>query len=94
MPLNARLLSIDKPTMRERFESNFELLKQGKVLVVDAIANELTPGMELETVIRRLDDEGKSGLIIYGPVYRPLFRTKALLKEAEAKAAPTRVLAR
>jgi hydroxymethylglutaryl-CoA synthase len=94
MPLNARLLSIDKPTVRERFESNFELLKQGKVLIVDATSIELSPGMELETVIRRLDDEGRSGLIIYGPVYRPLFRTKALLKEAEAKAAPTRVLAR
>ena len=94
MPLNARLLSIDKPTVRERFESNFELLKQGKVLVVDAMASELSPGMELETVIRRLDDEGKSGLIIYGPVCRPVFRTKALLKEAEAKAAPARVIAR
>jgi len=93
MPLNARLLSIDKPTVRERFVSNFELLKQGKVLVVDATASEVTPGMELESVIRRLDDEGRSGLIIYGPVYRPVFRTKALLREAEAKATPAKVIA-
>jgi hydroxymethylglutaryl-CoA synthase len=93
MPLNARILSIDKPTMRERLVSNFELLKQGKVLIVDATSSELSPGMELEMVIRRLDDEGKSGLIIYGPVYRPVFRTKALLKEAEARATATKVLA-
>jgi hypothetical protein len=26
-------------------------------------------------VIRKLDDEGKNGLIIYGPAYRPAFRT-------------------
>ena len=93
MPLNAHLLSIDKPTVRERFVSNFELLKQGKVLVVDAAASEVTPGMELESIIRRLDDEGRSGLIIYGPVYRPVFRTRALMREAEAKATPARVIA-
>jgi hypothetical protein len=87
------LLSIDKPTVRERFVSTFELLKQNKVLIVDATTNELTPGMELEIVIRRLDDEGRSGLIIYGPVYRPVFRTKALLQEAETKPAPAKVLA-
>ena len=86
IPRNARLLSVDKPTVREQFVPTFELLKEGKVLIVDAFASELTPGMELESVMRRLDDEGKSGLIIYGPVYRPIFRTKALIKEAEAKA--------
>jgi 3-hydroxy-3-methylglutaryl CoA synthase len=91
VPRNARLLSIDKPGVRERFIPHFELLKQGKVLIVDTAARELSPGMELESVIRRLDDEGRSGLIIYGPVYRPAFRTKALLKEAQL--APAKVLA-
>ncbi len=47
--------------------------------------SDLVPGMELESMIRRIDDEGRSGLIIYGPTYRPAFRTKALLKQAEAK---------
>jgi hypothetical protein len=56
------------------------------VLIVDATLPELTPGTELESLIRRLDDEGKSGLIIYGPTYRPAFRTKPLLKKAEAAA--------
>jgi len=93
IPRNARLLSIDKPTVREKFIPTFELLKQGKVLIVDAFASELKPGMELESVMRRLDNEGKSGLIIYGPVYRPIFRTKALIKEAEAKATAAKVLA-
>ena len=87
IPRNARLLSIDKPSVRERFIPHFELFKEGKVLIVDVAARELSPGMELESVIRRLDDEGRAGLIIYGPVYRPAFRTKALLKEAETQPA-------
>jgi hydroxymethylglutaryl-CoA synthase len=93
IPRNARLLSIDKPTVREQFVPTFDLMKAGKVLIVDAFASELAPGMELESVMRRLDDEGKAGLIIYGPVYRPIFRTKALIKESEAKAATAKVLA-
>ena len=94
LPVNGRLLSVDKPSVKERFETNFELLKQGKVLIVDASMSELKPGMELESVIRRLDDEGRSGLIIYGPVYRPIFRTKLLLKEAAAKSQAAKILAR
>jgi hydroxymethylglutaryl-CoA synthase len=85
LPVNARLLSTKKLTMRDRLTSNFDVLKQGKVLMVDSNMGELAPGMELELLIRRIDDEGKSGLIIYGPAYRPAFRTKALLKQAEAK---------
>jgi hypothetical protein len=88
------LLSVDKPSVKERFETNFELLKHGKALIVDASRSELKPGMELESVIRRLDDEGRSGLIIYGPVYRPVFRTKLLLKESEVKPQAAKVLAR
>jgi len=86
LPVNARLLSVKKPTMKERLLSNFGVLKRGKVMIVDASPSDLTPGMELESLIRRIDDEGKSGLIIYGPVYRPAFRTKPLLKETEAAA--------
>jgi len=55
------------------------------VLIVDESPNQVQPGMELESLIRRLDDEGKSGLIIYGPVYRPVFRTKQLLQRAESE---------
>jgi hydroxymethylglutaryl-CoA synthase len=91
LPVNARILSVKRPTMRERLLSNFQILKDGKVLIVDASLREVQPGMELESMIRRLDDEGKSGLIIYGPVYRPVFRTQALLIRAETQ--PTTVLA-
>ncbi len=84
LPVNARILSTKKLTMRDRLTSNFDVLKQGKVLIVDSAMSELAPGMELEVLIRRIDDEGRSGLIIYGPTYRPAFRTKAMLKKAEA----------
>ena len=84
LPVNARLLSVKKLTLKDRLLSNYEVLRQGKVLMVDATLSELKPGMELESLIRRIDDEGKSGLIIYGPTYRPAFRTKPLLKQSEA----------
>jgi hypothetical protein len=82
--VNARLLSAKKLTLRDRLTSNFDVLKKGKVLIVDASMPELTPGMELEALIRRIDNEGKNGLIIYAPTYRPAFRTKPLLLQAEA----------
>jgi hydroxymethylglutaryl-CoA synthase len=90
LPLNARVVSVKKLTLRDRLISNFHVLKQGNVIIVDTALSDVTPGTELEALIRRIDDEGKSGLIIYGPVYRPAFRTKPLLKEAE----PAQVLAR
>jgi len=93
IPRNARLLSVDRPSVRGRFVSNFELLKLGKVLVVDALASELVPGMELESVTRRLGNEGRSGLILYGPAYRPVFRTKVLLKEAKPQKTAPQVFA-
>lgn len=83
LPVNARLLSAKRLTLRDRLTSNYDLLKQGKVLIVDSTITELTPGTELEALIRRIDDEGRSGLIIYGPTYRPAFRTKAIMKQAE-----------
>ena len=94
IPRIGRLLSVDRPSVRERFIPTFELLKEGKVLIVDAAASELVPGMELESVIRRLDDEGRAGLIIYGPVYRPAFMSIALLRETETTPAAAKVLAR
>lgn len=78
------MLSVRKLTLRDRLISNFDVLKQGNVLIVDTALSEVSPGTELEALIRKIDNEGKSGLIIYGPVYRPAFRTKPLLKEAEA----------
>jgi uncharacterized OB-fold protein len=83
LPWSARLLSVKRLTLRDRLTSNFELLKEGKVLIVDSLLPELTPGMELEGLIRKIDNEGKQGLIIYGPTYRPAFRTKALIEKAE-----------
>lgn len=90
LPVNARLLSAKKLTLRDRLISNFDVMKQGKVLIVDASLQDLPPGTELEALIRRLDDEGKQGLIIYGPTYRPAFRSKALAKLAETATVLTR----
>ena len=84
IPRNARLLSVRKLTLKDRLLSNFDLLKQGKVLIVDAAINELKPGTELEIMIRRIGHEGRSGLILYGPAYRPAFRSKLVSKFAEA----------
>jgi len=84
IPRNARLLSAKKLTLRNRLVSNYDLLRLGKVLIVDAKIEELKPGTELESMIRRIDDEGKSGLILYGPAYRPAFRTKLVREETRA----------
>ena len=84
IPKNARLLSARKLTLRDRLISNYDVLKKGRLLIVDAKIDELKPGTELESVIRRIDDEGKSGLILYGPVYRPAFRAKLLRRDKVA----------
>jgi len=84
IPRNARLLSARRLTLRNRLVSNYDLLKLGKVLIVDAKVEELKPGTELESMIRRIDDEGKSGLILYGPAYRPAFRSKLLKEQTHA----------
>jgi uncharacterized OB-fold protein len=83
IPKNARLLSAKKLTLRDRLVSNYDILKLGKILIVDAKIDELKPGTELESVIRRVESEGKSGLILYGPTYRPSFRAKIIRKEAQ-----------
>ena len=73
----AKVLSFKKLPIQRRLTSNFEVISKRKALIVDATPSELVNGTTLEVVIRKLDDEGKNGLIIYGPAYRPAFRTAA-----------------
>jgi uncharacterized OB-fold protein len=74
-PLSAKLVSFRKLPIQRRLTSNFEIISKGKALIVDAASAEAINGTELEVVIRKLDDEGRNGLIIYGPAYRPAFRS-------------------
>jgi hydroxymethylglutaryl-CoA synthase len=80
-PRVAKLLSFMELPLRSRLTSNYELYRDGKVLLVDSSADELEVGITLEPVIRRIEDEGKEGLILYGPCYRALFR-KAIVAVA------------
>jgi len=73
-PRVAKLKSFAKLRLKQRWTSNYELLTENKVLLVDCKLTELRNGMKLEGVIRRLDYEGKHGLILYGVAYRPIFR--------------------
>jgi hydroxymethylglutaryl-CoA synthase len=73
-PFVARLKSVEKLPLKRRFMPNYTLLTQNKVLLVDAKLSDLKPGTKLEGVIRRLDYEGKDGLIMYGVAYRPIFQ--------------------
>jgi len=73
-PRRAVLKSFRKLSPKEKFTPNYSIIREGKVLLVDCELEELKENMELELVIRRLDYEGKDGLIIYGPTYRPAFR--------------------
>ena len=86
-PLIARLKSVAKLPLKKRFTSNYELLGQNKVLLVDTKLQDLKPGTRLESVLRRLDYEGKDGLIMYGVAYRPVFQ------EALALLSPPKPLA-
>jgi hydroxymethylglutaryl-CoA synthase len=74
-PVSAKLVWSRKLPIQRRLTSNFEIISKGKALIVDAAPSDAVNGMALEVVIRKLDDEGKNGLIIYGPAYRPAFRT-------------------
>ena len=74
-PVSAKLVSFKKLPIQRRLTSNFEIISKGKALIVDAVPGEAVNGTVLEVVIRKLDDEGRNGLIIYGPAYRPAFRT-------------------
>ncbi len=73
-PVIARLKSVAKLPLKKRFTSNFELLDQNRVLLVDSKMQDLKPGAKLEATVRRLDYEGKEGLIMYGIAYRPVFK--------------------
>jgi uncharacterized OB-fold protein len=74
-PVSAKLLSFRKLPLQRRLTSNFEIMSKGRALIVDAAPSDVVNGVTLEVVIRKLDDEGRDGLIIYGPAYRPAFRT-------------------
>jgi len=78
-PKVAKLRSVAKLPFKKRWTSNFELLREDRVLVVDSKLQDLKQGTRLEAVIRRLDYEGKDGLILYGVAYRPLFREAYVL---------------
>ncbi|MEM2896695.1 MAG: hydroxymethylglutaryl-CoA synthase [Candidatus Bathyarchaeia archaeon] len=73
-PKLAKLISFKKLSSKNKSIKNWDIMSQGKVLLVDCDLNELKKDMEVEAVMRRLDYEGHDGLIIYGPCYRPLFR--------------------
>ncbi len=79
-PSRATLERVKKLPLRKRLTSNYELLRNGRIILVDCQLKELSPGMELEAVIRKLDDEGREGLILYGPTYRPAFRNGAAFR--------------
>ena len=69
--MSAKLVSFKKLPIQRRLTSNFEIMSKGKALIVDAASSDIVNGTTLELVIRKLDDEGKDGLIIYGPAYGP-----------------------
>ncbi|MEM3522872.1 MAG: hypothetical protein QXD78_07535, partial [Candidatus Bathyarchaeia archaeon] len=73
-PKFAKLDSFEKLPSKSKSITNYDIITQGKVLLVDCDFNELKKDIEVEAVIRRLDYEGHDGLIIYAPCYRPLFR--------------------
>lgn len=75
-PRFARLRSFKQLSLRERWVTNYDVIRNGQALLVDCAMNDLKLGMPLEAVIRKLDYEGKDGLIIYGPAYRPMFRNR------------------
>jgi hypothetical protein len=90
-PRFAKLKNVAKLPFKKRWTSNFELLENDKVLFVDADVADLKPGVRLEGVIRRLDYEGKDGLILYGIAYRPVFREAiaVVIKPKPIAVAPT-----
>ena len=74
LPRRAKLKSFGRLPLKRRWTRGYDILDEGKVLLVDCALKNLRSGLELESVIRRLDYEGKDGLILYGPAYRPVFR--------------------
>ncbi|HID16888.1 TPA: hydroxymethylglutaryl-CoA synthase [Candidatus Bathyarchaeota archaeon] len=72
-PRRARLKSFNKALSKGSTQI-YDILREGRVPLVDCDFEELKEGMDLELVIRRLNYEGTDGLILYGPSYRPAFR--------------------
>lgn len=83
VPVMAKLLSFKKLPLQRRLTSNFEIISSGRALIVDSAVGELANGTALEVVLRKLDDEGRNGLIIYGPAYRPAFRSASANSKTE-----------
>lgn len=78
LPRCARLTSFKQLSLRDRWFTNYDIISSGQVVLVDSAMNNLRLGMPLEVVIRKLDYEGRDGLIIYGPAYRPMFRDRTV----------------
>ncbi len=76
LPKVAKLRSYWRLSLKERLTTSFDIVKSGHALLVDFAVGDLSIGMKLEATIKRLDYEGRDGLIIYGPAYRPIFREK------------------
>ncbi len=83
LPKQAKLLKFEALPVAKKYSHNYDLLKNGSVLLVDCELNDLKEGMIVEPVFRRIDYEGKDGLIIYSPCYRPVFRDKFLARAKE-----------
>jgi len=75
IPKVARLVEFRKLSNEESLEqSMYDVYIRDWGILVDCNETDLKEGMKIESVPRRLDYEGKNGLIIYGPAYRPIFR--------------------
>ncbi len=75
MPKKARLKKFTVHSLRKSLRKRAsDIMLKDKVILVDCKAKDLELGMELEPVIRRVDHDGKAGLIHYTWAYRPLFR--------------------
>lgn len=74
-PRLAKLRSYEVLELRGRTRHNYGIIREGGAILVDCKPKELKAGMEVEAAIRRLYCQGKEGLIIYGPCYRPAFRS-------------------
>jgi hypothetical protein len=75
-PVKGKLQEFKKlPFIKRRRLSNYDLLHNGNILLVECEPNNLKEGIELEAVLRRVTYEGIDGLIQYGVCYRPIFRS-------------------
>ncbi len=76
LPKIAELRSFRALPARKKYSNNYEVMKNGDVLLVDCEIGDLKKGIVVEAIFRRIDYEGKDGLILYGLCYRPIFRKK------------------